>query len=303
MVPFALFQFFYVYEISSEDFTIKLLVVPIVVATVFGSFIAKVILLRYELKKTQESFIQQAKMASLGHVVNSVAHEVNTPLGNTITLITLLQEEQKALSNEIQSPNPHKSFIVSSLENIEKSLAMMSTNMQQVATLVRNFKTISADNNDDLLTINLTEYIQSLIDTIRIQFKEQNIKISMNSEDDIRVNTYPSLLLQILNQCIYNASYHAFSGITSPEILISALRDNHRIIITIEDNGNGIDKELLAKIFDPFTMQSRKENRIGLGLSMVYNIVTQNLQGTITAQNHDHKGALFTITLPLAIKV
>ena len=281
----------------------KLLVVPAIVATIFGSFIAKVILLRYKLKQTQEDFIKQAKMASLGHIVNSVAHEVNTPVGNTITLLTLLQEEQKTISHEIQSGNPQKAPIISSLESIEKSLTIMNSNMQQVASLVKNFKTISADNSNDLLTINLNEYIKSLVETIRIQFKEQDIKISMKSDPDIMINTYPSLLLQILNQCIYNASHHAFKGITSPEILISLLLKDDSITIKIEDNGNGIEKQLLPKIFDPFTMQARKKDRIGLGLSMVYNIVTQNLQGNITAQNHDHKGALFTITLPLAIKL
>ena len=260
------------------------------------------ILLRYKLKQTQEDFIKQAKMASLGHIVNSVAHEVNTPVGNTITLLTLLQEEQKTISHEIQSGNPQKVPIISSLENIEKSLTIMNSNMQQVASLVKNFKTISADNSNDLLTINLNEYIKSLIETIRIQFKEQNIKISIKSDSDIMINTYPSLLLQILNQCIYNASYHAFKGVDSPEILISLFLKDNTITIKIEDNGNGIEKQLLPKIFDPFTMQARKKDRIGLGLSMVYNIVTQNLQGNITAENHDHKGALFTITLPLAIK-
>ena len=297
ILPFASFQFIYVYGIGADDFNLRLLIIPLIVSIVFGSLIANAVLLRYKLKQAQDDFVQQAKMASLGHLVKSVAHEVNTPVGNTITLISLLKEQRLTIEQEIQSGSPQKLPIEQALEDIKQNLTVMESSMQQVATLVRNFKTISADNRDELKRIDMYDYIESLLGAVQTELKKGNIESSMECEKEIFILTYPGLLLQILSQCIYNAVHHAFENISDPKISLSCFNEDQRVIIEVADNGNGIDKQLLPNIFDPFTMQSRKQGRVGLGLAMVYNIIKDNLHGDINVKS-SQDGTLFKISLP-----
>lgn len=297
IVPFASFQFFYVYGISSEEFSVKLVFIPLFIATIFGSLVANAVILRHKLRQTQDDYIQQAKMASLGHLVRSVAHEVNTPVGNTITLLGLLKKQKETIKKEIYSDSPQQTSIEEALEDIELNLTVMENSMKQVATLVRNFKTISIDNSDDLKSIDMYAYIESLLGAVQIELRNHEIEVSTRCDKEISIITYPSLLLQILSQCIYNAIHHAFENIKNPQISLVCYKKDLNIIIEIADNGTGIPKQLLPKIFDPFTMKTRKEGRIGLGLAMVYNIITENLHGEISVKS-DTTGTLFRISLP-----
>ncbi len=304
IIPLATIQFLYVYKVSfSDPSTFKLYMIPFTVSVIFGSFIAHTVLLRFQLKQTQKSLIQEAKMASLGHLVKSVAHEINTPAGNTVTLISVIQGHQKDLKNELQKERPRRDIIKENIQAIDKSLSIMSDSMQEISSLVNSFKTISADTSDDYKEINLNTYLNSLLNTFSAEFNLHHIELSLDNSRSVHIETYPSLLIQVLSQCINNAMHHAFDNSEAAVIDVTVEKDENHAIIKIGDNGKGIDPKHLPKVFDPFTMEKRKKNHVGLGLSMVYNIVTENLKGTIEAYNKKEQGALFVIKIPFSLKV
>ncbi len=296
----AAFQFIYVFELRT--IAPKLIIVPITVGIIFGSFIAHTVLLRKELKLAQEELIEQAKLASLGNLVKSVAHEINTPAGNTLTLISVVSEQIHSLAAEIESVSPQKNIILDNIETIDKSLKVMRTSMTQVSGLIQSFKAISSDTKDALTQIGLHTYISDVVNTFSSEAKENKVTILIEKNESITLSTYPSLLIQVLNQIIYNAMHHAFTDISSPKIMIQSFLEDELVTLVIKDNGNGIKEEFLSKIFDPFSMQERKKDRVGLGLSIVNNIVHHNLQGNIRVTNEDNSGACFTIQLPLHIQ-
>ena len=298
---FATFQFIYVFD--TQNFNIKLIIVPVIVAIIFGSFIAHSILLKKELKQAQEELIEQAKLASLGHLVKSVAHEINTPAGNTLTLISVVHEQIHALATEIESDLPQKNIILDNIETINQSLKVMQTSMTQVSGLIQSFKSISADTKDSLTQIGLHTYIRDVVNTFSSEAKEKNVDIVIEINESITLLTYPSLLIQVLNQIIFNAMHHAFTDISSPKIIIQSFLEDEMVSLVIKDNGNGIQESFISKIFDPFSMQERKTDRVGLGLSIVNNIVHHNLQGNINVTNMENSGACFNIQLPLNVQV
>ena len=248
------------------------------------------------LKRTQDKLIESEKMAGLGNLVAGVAHEINTPVGIGLTGIShfsVLTDdiEKKYQSNDI-SREEFEDYI-----NISKELArQINVSLTKTAHLVRSFKQIAVDqSHEEKREFNLKEYIDEVIFSLNNMIKQTNIKINVKQEGDMVINSCAGLYSQIITNLIINSIKHAYKDNNKGVINIDILRENNSLQIIYKDNGKGIKKENLPKIFEPFFTTNREYGGTGLGLNIIYNVITSQLKGTIRCDSIEGKGAIFTI--------
>lgn len=250
-----------------------------------------------DLKKTQNLLIEHEKMAALGTLVLGVAHEVNTPLGISLTGITHLNEITDDINNKYKSEsldeNDFKGFL-----SISKQITnQVLNNITKIANLVNKFKQLSIfENGTSKCVFNLYEYTNSLIFNINNEYKNNTIKINNQIKKDTEININQEAYKKIIDNLIINSFEHAFNSKSSGLISIDFKEDSENYILNYSDNGEGIKKENLNSIFNPFFTTKRSFNP-GLGLNIIYNIITTQLNGIIKCTSKENNGTTFIITI------
>ncbi|MBI4645260.1 MAG: hypothetical protein HY738_01380 [Bacteroidia bacterium] len=277
-----------------------------------------------ELRTTQEQLIESEKMASLGNLVAGVAHEINTPVGIGITASSSLVEQTKQFAVLYRSGQMTREQLEEYLENIYQDGNLILKNMNRTGELVRSFKQVSVDQmTEGKRKFQLKSYINDIILSLKPEFQNKQIKIAVETHgyvktngrsslcDDIEIDSYPGIIAQIITNLVLNSVRHGFRDRDSGDITIivsvgtngaSTPLSNPRASIHIQykDNGCGIPEENLPKIFDPF-FTTNKQIGTGLGLHIVYNLVTQKLKGTVSCDSKEGKGVLFAVDIPEVI--
>ncbi|MCF6438198.1 ATP-binding protein [Pseudoalteromonas luteoviolacea] len=254
------------------------------------------------LQQTQEQLVQQEKMASLGRLVSGVAHEINTPLGISITASSHAMKELGECQGLFDSSKLTKRKLHSFLEVMSESLYLLESNLSRAAQLVKNFKQVAVDQSiEERGEVNLGQYLEDILMSLRPKWKHTEIVVETNFDDGIVLSTYPGAIAQVLTNLIENSVRHGFEeGKHAGKIEISLQHKASHIEWRFVDNGVGMSKETLAKVFDPFYTTRRSAGGTGLGMHIVYNIVTQKLHGEITCQSAHHQGCQFGIKLPMS---
>lgn len=251
------------------------------------------------LKETQRHLIEKEKMASLGSLVAGVAHEINTPLGVCITAIS----HQSAITGEIhESFHLEKALGKKAFETyLEKSLSLsriITTNLERVNQLVRNFKMVSVDQTHELIqTIDIKDYIESIMISLSPAMK--GTETICDCPSGIKMTSYPGYLGQILTNLVMNSQSHGFEGIEKREIHLSVEKEGEKLKILYRDNGRGMDEETRKRVFEPFYTTARFSGGTGLGMHIVYNLINQQLNGSISCTSSPGNGVVFTIEIPL----
>lgn len=257
-----------------------------------------------ELKATQASLIQAEKMASLGQLVAGVAHEVNTPIGITITGASQLQALIEELSQSHAAGALKKSDFQRFLSDGMEMANLILSNSTRAANLVQSFKLVAVDqSSDERRAFLLRDYIDELLRSLHPTYKARAaLTISVDCPADLELDGYPGALSQILTNLIMNALIHALDPEQPGRIAISARPcDGDMVELSVADDGNGIAPAVLPKIFDPFFTTRRGSGGSGLGLHIVYNLVTGRLHGTIGVESRPGQGTRFTLRFPQVI--
>lgn len=241
--------------------------------------------------QSQEGLIQDEKLSSLNSLVAGVAHELNTPLGVSLTAVSYLEELIKSKKGR------------SILENAAPMLNLTMTNLQKSITLVEKFKEIAGSSSyDEMTPVDLKEFIDFACCRVNSEKAIGNKhKIVYNLPEDLWVNISQMSLSVIIKNIIENAYDFAFNPEDEGVIKISAQSDNFDLIIEIEDNGKGIPSKNIRHIFDPFFTTKRANKHYGLGLAISYNLLTRHYNGKIACISTTGKGTRFTISIPDAI--
>ena len=254
-----------------------------------------------ELKETQASLIQAEKMASLGQLVAGVAHEVNTPIGITITgasqLVVLIDE----LARQHAEGTIKRSDFVRFLADGREMARLILANGARAADLVQSFKMVAVDqSSDERRQFELKGYIEELLRSLRPAYKElKGLDIAVDSPEGLELDGYPGALSQILTNLIINALMHAFPPNRPGRITITVRAPAADLVeLEVADDGVGIPAATQPKIFDPFFTTRRGRGGSGLGLHIVYNLVTGTLRGTIAVASAPDGGARFTLRFP-----
>lgn len=256
-----------------------------------------------ELEETLLKLVETKKMAALGELVSGVAHEINTPVGIGVTGATHLNDITRDFENLYISNSLSKSKFELFIKEMKETSKIILSNMIKAASLIKGFKEIAVDQTmDDIRTFNLKEYIDEILLSIHSEVKHTNHKIIVECGEHINVTSYPGAISQILTNLIFNTIKHGFEDIAAGIITISVEDDTNSIQLVYKDNGKGMDKEIIRKIYDPFFTTKRGQGGSGLGMNIVLNLVQKTLLGRIECNSVVNEGTEFKIEFPKQIE-
>jgi len=256
------------------------------------------------IKLTQAQLVESEKMAALGSLVSGLAHEVNTPLGNALTGGSIISRESKKLLYLVTTDSLKKSTLVEGLEILDKSAKSLHVSLTRAADLIRSFKRISIDQNiEEQQKFNLYEYIDNIVTTFSTKLRRKHIDVEIYGDKELSIKSFPGTYAQIFTNLIQNSILHGFSKnkIDAKISIYFKVTDNF-LMLSYEDNGEGMDENIRSVAFEPFTTTKRNAGGTGLGLNILYNLVSQKLGGTIVLSSKIGDGVHYEIKLPLNLK-
>lgn len=252
------------------------------------------------LVQTQQTLVESEKLASLGGLVAGVAHEINTPVGISLTTASHLAAITQQLRQDLDNGAIKKSDFQNYLHAAQESCDLILSNAERAANLIHSFKQVAVDQTSEARRdFQLRDYLQEIITSLKPKFKRTQIEIRINCEQDLLMDSYPGALSQVITNLLMNALTHAFDeGQAGIVDIAASCHENGFVALSIRDNGKGIPPENMGKIFQPFFTTRRGNGGSGLGLHIVYNIVRQRLGGSIDVASELGQGTTFSITMP-----
>ncbi|GJM08962.1 MAG: hypothetical protein DHS20C11_12380 [Lysobacteraceae bacterium] len=249
-----------------------------------------------ELASARDLLVEREKMAALGNLVSGVAHELNTPLGITLTAASHLQQKSDAVYERLRNDPDLARFA----GVLEEGLKIVIGSMQRASDLVKSFKRVAVDQSHERRkTFDLADYMNDVLLSLQPVYKSR-IKLEMEMNGTATIQTDPAAVYQLIQNLVVNSATHAFVGVEKPSIHIKMDVGADRILLNYTDNGCGISDEVRAHIFEPFVTTARKSGSSGLGMHIVYNLVTQVFNGTIRCVATGGQGAHFVVSIPMA---
>lgn len=251
----------------------------------------------------QSQVIQSEKMASLGQMVAGVAHEVNTPIGLGVTASTMLSDRidvvLEQLDGQTLTAPQLKKFLMESKENT----LIVYRNLTRAAELISSFKRVAVDQTaGQIREINVYEYLNEIITSMQPTLKKYRHTIEIDCAPTYTIKTRPGPINQVIMNLVMNSLIHGFKSLEQGKITIKASVSGGRCYIQYKDNGVGIEEKVKQKIFDPFVTTNRGEGGSGLGMHLVYNLVTQALKGKISVHSEIGEGAQFNLDFPALLE-
>lgn len=256
------------------------------------------------LNQSQKDLVEKEKMASLGQVVAGIAHEVNTPIGLGITASTLLRqriEEIRKLFDEKKLNASHfDKFLNESLQNA----GIIYRNLERAATLINGFKQVAVDqSSENARYFNVAKVLEQTALTLSPKLQGVPHQLRINCDPDLELYSKPGAISQVVINLVMNSLTHGFNGQSKGEMVIDVSVDGDNCLLIYRDNGSGVAEKIKKAIFDPFVTTNRGKGSTGLGMHLVYNMVTQALQGSIQLQSELGKGVVVSIRFPRDLRV
>jgi signal transduction histidine kinase len=253
-----------------------------------------------DLQRTQKQLVLSEKLAALGELVAGVAHEINTPVGVALSAGSTLAEKNRTLTALFAQGEMKRSDLSGYLEDAREGTEMILLNLQRASELIRSFKMVAADQvSEQRRMFNVRGYIDEILLSLRPKLKKTRHRVDVLCDPDLVIESYPGAFSQILTNLIINSLIHGFAPEQAGEIRIEVGRSNGSLELRYADNGRGMDPATRDRIFEPFFTTARSQGSTGLGMHIVFNIVTRTLGGTIDCESSPGQGTVFCMTMPL----
>lgn len=251
-------------------------------------------------RMAQQRLVETEKMAALGKLVAGVAHEVNTPLGVAVTATSLCKQRIKQLHQQFNDGKLSKRLLLSFIEEAEEAYDLMESNLHRAAKLIQNFKRTAVDQSSfELVDVEMVDYLRSLVVSLKPLVKKKLVDITIHGDAQLQIKTFQGAIAQIITNLVSNTNEHAFNEANEQnQISINVSATENGLQLVFADNGRGMEQDVQKQAFNPFYTTSRNQGGSGLGLSIVYNLVTQKLKGQISLRSVPGEGSEFTIQLP-----
>jgi len=255
-----------------------------------------------ELETAQNELVQSEKMASLGRMVAGFAHEVNTPVGVAVgavshTLESLMQTEHLLDQEEVSETELRAGFAT-----LREASSLALSNLQRAADMVASFKRTSVDQTSGQeRDFAVAELIDDVFRGMRNNFKRTSIELVADCPPMPMLHGLAGALVQVLNNLLMNSYLHAFEeGARAGSIrIVARIETADQLTIDYIDNGVGMDAATLARLFEPFFTTRRGKGGSGLGMYIVYNLVTQVLHGSLQCESQPGQGMHCHIQFPI----
>ncbi len=252
-----------------------------------------------DLREAQASLVEAEKLAALGRMVAGVAHEVNNPVGISLTVASSLQRRTERFAAEAARGGLRRSTLTEFVAAIKDASNQLVANLNRAAELVSAFKQVAADDQSERREFDVGELTGRILVNLRAEFQERGIALNAWCEPNLRMNSYPGPYGQVLTNLAFNAIAHAFPDGRegAVELTVRAAAPDH-VEVVFADNGSGMSAEIRRRAFDPFFTTRRHEGATGLGLHIVHNIVTERLGGRIRLDSEVGSGTRVQLLLP-----
>ncbi|MCP4750801.1 MAG: hybrid sensor histidine kinase/response regulator [Proteobacteria bacterium] len=252
-----------------------------------------------QLKKTRSQLVESEKMAALGGLVAGVAHEINTPVGIAVTAASHLDEKSREIADTFHSGAMKRSDLEKYLRISTDSSRMILSNLKRAADIIQSFKQVAVDQSSEERRIfKLKEYIEDVLLSLRPRLKKTKHEVTITCPDDLELDSFPGAFSQIVTNLVMNSLIHGFDNKEDGEIALEVSDEGNTVQFRYDDDGKGMDKEQIEKVFDPFFTTKRSSGGSGLGMHVVYNLVTQTLKGQIECRSELDQGTTFFIRIP-----
>jgi signal transduction histidine kinase len=258
-----------------------------------------------ELNAAQQNLIDAERLAALGGLVAGVAHEVNNPIGISLTVASSFARRAETFETDLKSGvGLRRSRLDEFVKTSRDAAQQLVANLHRAGELIQSFKQVAVDRSHaERRQFSLSEATDQIIASLRPALKKASITLIVEVPEGLMIDGYPGSYGQILTNLFLNAANHAFADGRSGAITISAKpRGNDDVEIIFSDNGAGMTPDVQRQAFDPFFTTRRNEGGTGLGLHIVYNLVTQQLGGRMMLDSRLGQGTTFRIIMPRVAK-
>lgn len=251
------------------------------------------------LRETQNQLVQSKKMAALGNLVAGVAHEINTPIGISVTSASTIHEDTLQIARSFEKGLMKRSDLDHYLQRTLQVSDIMLANLRRSADLISSFKQVAVDQSSgDWRSVNLKSYIDEILLSLRPKLKSSHIEVENACEPGLTLATNPGAIYQIISNLVLNAVTHAFVEDQAGQLSITTKPIGGGVQIIVRDNGKGIAPDHIERIFDPFFTTRRGQGGSGLGLNILYNLVTGTLKGNVHVESALGEGTTFYLDIP-----
>lgn len=253
------------------------------------------------LARTQQELIHSEKLAALGNLVAGIAHELNTPVGNSVMAASKLKADIKTLNQQLKNGLTKKD-LESFISQSAISSDIMERNLLRASGLISSFKQVAVDQTSlQRREAGLAEIVQDVMLMLQPTIRKSGHQVQLElPQQTILLNTYPGPLEQVLINLIQNALLHAFD-MPGGMVILSAEQQDSQLLLKVSDNGKGIPAAIQSKVFEPFFTTRLGQGGSGLGLSLVHNMVTGILKGHISLHSTPGEGSCFSVVIPLVV--
>lgn len=253
-----------------------------------------------ELRNTQKSLIDAEKLAALGGLVAGVAHEVNNPVGISLTVASSLVRRCDTFATEVKEGPLRRSRLDDFIAQAGDAARQLVANLHRAGELIQSFKQVAVDRSHvERREFNLLEATEQIIASVRPVMRKAQIAIVIEIAPDIVMDSDPGSYGQVLTNIFLNAAIHAFPDGRAGTIEVRARPLGARHVeIVVSDDGVGMTEEVRQRAFDPFFTTRRSEGGTGLGLHIIHNLVTQSLGGRLQLESAPGRGTTIRIVLP-----
>lgn len=252
------------------------------------------------LRHTQNELVHAETMASLGSMVAGVSHELNTPIGNALTVASSLLEEGRVMAGQFEKEKITRQGLSLFISEQVRGAELACISLKRASELIASFKQVAVDQTSERRrSFDLAETLHSIINTLRPTLRASPVTLHCLAPQGVRMDSFPGPLGQIISNLVQNAVLHGLDGAPAGNIWVEATElGPQTVMIVVRDDGKGISDEHLGHIFDPFFTTKLGQGGSGLGLSIVYRLSTTLLGGSITVNSQPGQGCRFNLVVP-----
>jgi signal transduction histidine kinase len=253
-----------------------------------------------DLRETQQSLVEAEKLAALGGLVAGVAHEVNNPIGISLTVASTLSRRIDDFAGDVERGELRRSKLTEFVQGSREAASQLSLNLQRAGEMIQAFKQVAVDRSHaERRSFDLAEATDQIVQSLRPTLRRALVTLSVSVPEGIMLDSYPGPYGQVVTNLFINALTHAFPEGRKGEFRIEAVQEGDTVVVVFHDDGIGMTPEVQRQAFDPFFTTRRGEGGTGLGLNIVFNIVTRRLGGRIALSSTPGAGSTFRMVLPL----
>lgn len=282
----------------TDDRIIRLNSVPVWDRGVFVGYVGAATDIT-ELKEAQRGLIEAERLASLGALVAGIAHEINTPIGICVTASSIVELEAGNLRRLVESGEVRRSELNAAVGKIFEGSELIGSNLARAADLISSFKRVAVDQTSEVeREFDLPAYLREVLQSLSPQLRKSGANVEVTGSDSVWLVSYPGAIAQILTNLVMNSLIHGFDKGPGGAISVDVSTPSNDVSIRYRDNGPGMDEETLRRMYDPFFTTRRGQGGSGLGMHIVFNLVTQILRGTVQCKSAPGSGVEFEIRFP-----